>query len=160
MREAKEFKVDIGDVELSLVEWPGDSDPVLLLHATGFHSRYWTRIVENLPGQHIDAVDLRFHGASGAVGEVDWKLLADDIRLLIEQLDLSKLVGVGQSIVNQLIDKRMSKSQQMRWSPGAHALLQVRAELVEAVLVLHFPAGIEALPGRINFTRLPTDPKI
>jgi hypothetical protein len=29
-----------------------------------------------------------------------------------------------ESAVNQLIDKRMSKSQQMRWSPlGAHALL-------------------------------------
>lgn len=37
-----------------------------------------------------------------------------------------------ESAVNQLIDKRMSKSQQMRWSPmGAHALLQVRAELVD-----------------------------
>jgi hypothetical protein len=37
-----------------------------------------------------------------------------------------------ESAVNQLIDKRMSKSQQMRWSPeGAHALLQVRAEVVD-----------------------------
>ena len=40
-----------------------------------------------------------------------------------------------ESAVNQLIDKRMSKSQQMRWSPaGAHALLQVRAELVDGKL--------------------------
>ena len=40
-----------------------------------------------------------------------------------------------ESAVNQLIDKRMSKSQQMRWSPmGAHALLQVRAELVDGRL--------------------------
>jgi hypothetical protein len=37
-----------------------------------------------------------------------------------------------ESAVNQLIDKRMWKSQQMRWSPmGAHWLLQVRAELVD-----------------------------
>jgi hypothetical protein len=35
----------------------------------------------------------------------------------------------AESAVNQLIDKRMSKSQQMRWSPLA--LLQVRAELVD-----------------------------
>ena len=40
-----------------------------------------------------------------------------------------------ESAVNQLIDKRMSKSQQMRWSPrGAHWLLQVRAELVDGCL--------------------------
>ena len=40
-----------------------------------------------------------------------------------------------ESAVNQLIDKRMSKSQQMRWSPmGVHALLQVRAELVDGRL--------------------------
>ena len=40
-----------------------------------------------------------------------------------------------ESAVNQLIDKRMSKSQQMRWSPeGAHALLQVRVEVVDGRL--------------------------
>ena len=40
-----------------------------------------------------------------------------------------------ESAVNQLIDKRMSKSQQMRWSPmGAHFLLQVRAELADGRL--------------------------
>ena len=40
-----------------------------------------------------------------------------------------------ESAVNELIDKRMSKSQQMRWSPnGAHLLLQVRAELVDGRL--------------------------
>ena len=40
-----------------------------------------------------------------------------------------------ESAVNQLIDKRMSKSQQMRWSPlGAHRLLQVRVQLVDGRL--------------------------
>ena len=37
-----------------------------------------------------------------------------------------------ESAVNQLIDKRMSKSQQMRWSNrGAHLLLQVRADVFD-----------------------------
>jgi hypothetical protein len=44
-----------------------------------------------------------------------------------------------ESAVNQLIDKRMSKSQQMRWSPrGAHAVLQVRAEAVDRRLRADF----------------------
>ena len=40
-----------------------------------------------------------------------------------------------ESAVNQLLDKRMSKSQQMRWShTGAHLLLQVRADVVDGRL--------------------------
>ena len=98
MRTAIEHRIDIGDVELSVLEWPGSGDPVLLLHATGFHSRCWTQVVEQLPGQHVYAVDLRFHGGSDALGEVDWKLLAKDIPLLIQHLDLRAMVGVGHSI--------------------------------------------------------------
>jgi pimeloyl-ACP methyl ester carboxylesterase len=103
MREPEEFRVDIGDVELSLTEWAGDSDPVLLLHATGFHSRCWNQVIKQLPGSHVYAVDLRFHGGSGDAGEVDWNLLAEDIRLLIAQLDLKNLVGAGHSLGGYLI---------------------------------------------------------
>ena len=40
-----------------------------------------------------------------------------------------------ESAVNQLIDKRMSKSQQMRWDPQcAHQLLQVRVRVVDGQL--------------------------
>ncbi len=40
-----------------------------------------------------------------------------------------------ESAVNQIIDKRMSKSQQMRWSPqGAHLLIQVRTSVLDGRL--------------------------
>ena len=53
-----------------------------------------------------------------------------------------------ESAVNQLIDKRMSKSQQMRWSPlGAHALLQVRAELVDGRLGAAFARWYPGFAG-------------
>ena len=103
MRQAKTHLIDIGEVELSVLEWPGDGDPVLLLHATGFHSRCWSQVVEHLPGEHIYAADLRFHGGSGAVGDVNWQLLVEDTRLLIEHLDLNGLVGVGHSIGGYLM---------------------------------------------------------
>jgi hypothetical protein len=36
-----------------------------------------------------------------------------------------------ESAVNRLVNRRMNKSQQMRWSPhGAHFLLQVRAAVL------------------------------
>ena len=44
-----------------------------------------------------------------------------------------------ESAVNQLVDKRISKSQQMRWSnQGAHLLLQVRADVIDGRLVDDF----------------------
>jgi hypothetical protein len=57
-----------------------------------------------------------------------------------------------ESAVNQLIDKRMSKSQQMRWSPlGAHALLQVRAELVDGRLGAAFSRWYPGFAGENRF---------
>lgn len=57
-----------------------------------------------------------------------------------------------ESAVNQLIDKRMSKSQQMRWSPmGAHALLQVRAELVDGRLNTAFSRWYPGFAGENHF---------
>lgn len=142
MRDTREFRIDIGDVELSVLEWPGEGDPVLLLHATGFHSRCWTQVVEQLPGQHIYAVDLRFHGASSDEGEVDWKLLAEDIRILVEQLELRQLVGVGHSIGGHLIT-RVAASLQDRFkqlvlidpvimSPERYARMHEFVEAIDA----------------------------
>jgi hypothetical protein len=40
------------------------------------------------------------------------------------------------SVMNHLVNHRLSKKQQMRWSPeGAHYLLQVRAELLNGSLI-------------------------
>ena len=41
-----------------------------------------------------------------------------------------------ESVMNHLVNHRLSKKQQMRWSPaGAHYLLQVRAELLNGTLL-------------------------
>jgi len=56
-----------------------------------------------------------------------------------------------ESTVNQLIDKRMSKSQQMRWSPmDAHLLLQVRIELVDGRLGDTFRRRYPCFAGEEN----------
>lgn len=103
MRQTREYHLDIGDVELAVVEWPGEGDPVLLLHATGFHSRCWNQVVKRLPDRHIFAVDLRYHGKSGGIGQIDWNILSDDISLLVDRLDLRNAVGVGHSIGGYLM---------------------------------------------------------
>ena len=108
MQQTREYHLDIGDVELAVVEWPGEGDPILLLHATGFHSRCWNQVVSRLPGCQIFAADLRYHGKSGSLGEVDWGLLSRDIALLVERLDLRNIVGVGHSIGGYLLARAVS----------------------------------------------------
>ncbi|RLQ21623.1 alpha/beta fold hydrolase [Seongchinamella sediminis] len=103
MLDTREYHLDIGDVELAVVEWPGEGDPVLLLHATGFHSRCWNQVVTRLPGRHIYAVDLRYHGRSGSLGQVDWNVLAADISALVQRLDLRNTIGVGHSVGGYLL---------------------------------------------------------
>ena len=47
--------------------------------------------------------------------------------------------SVAESVVNQVIAKRMVKKQQMRWTPrGAHLLLQVRARVLNDQLAGDF----------------------
>jgi pimeloyl-ACP methyl ester carboxylesterase len=112
MQDCKEFRLEIGDTELSVIEWAGTGDPILLLHATGFHSRCWNEVVRCLPGRHIYAVDLRFHGASGDTGPINWHVLSEDIQALVERLDLTHLIGVGHSIGGYLIARAAAHAPQ------------------------------------------------
>lgn len=96
--QPRTYLVELPDVALQVTEWPGDSDPVLLLHATGFHSRCWDSIARELQGVHLYAVDIRFHGGSDRHGPVNWLLMAGDIEALLQRLDLQRVIGVGHSL--------------------------------------------------------------
>ena len=53
------------DVELALLEWPGDGPPALLHHANGFCAALWAPIAERLSDRfRVFAVDARGHGDS------------------------------------------------------------------------------------------------
>ncbi len=97
-RQPHTYPVELDGVTLQVNEWPGDSDPVLLLHATGFHSRCWDSIARQLENVHILAVDARFHGGSDNHGQPNWQLMAADIEQLVRQLDLQRVVAAGHSM--------------------------------------------------------------
>jgi hypothetical protein len=55
--------------------------------------------------------------------------------------------------MNHLINHRMSKKQQMRWSPaGAHSLLQVRVELLNGTLLDRFRVWHERFRTSSRYT--------
>ena len=56
-----------------------------------------------------------------------------------------------ESAVNRLIDKRMSKSQQMRWDPeSAHLLRQVRVRVVDSQLRDDFARWYPEFPSNAS----------
>ncbi len=105
-REPTATDIDVQGDRLAVLEWPGEGDPVLLLHATGFHSRCWNQVVRLLPQQRILAVDLRYHGASdGGEAAPDWGHMSRDIELLVSELGLNNVIGVGHSIGGHLVTR-------------------------------------------------------
>lgn len=103
MRQPNTYPVELAGTTLQVTEWPGSGNPVLMLHATGFHSRCWDEIARRLPDASLYAVDLRFHGGSERSGDVNWPLMAEDIKQLLQTLDLQNVVGVGHSIGGYLV---------------------------------------------------------
>ena len=62
MRTPEETYIEVGDARLCVWRWAGDAakQPILFLHATGFHARLWDAIIEEFPDHSCYAADLRF----------------------------------------------------------------------------------------------------
>jgi hypothetical protein len=59
-----------------------------------------------------------------------------------------------ESVMNHLVNHRLSKKQQMRWSPeGAHYLLQVRAELLNGTLTDAYRVANPRFRGKSAFVQ-------
>jgi lipase len=85
--------------QLAVWEWPGTGSPILFTHATGFHARLWKQIIEQLPGRHIFAIDLRGHGCSDKNFEsYDWRRFGEDVAFIARELGLRDAMGVGHSL--------------------------------------------------------------
>ncbi len=92
---------DVPDTRISYFEWGDPAAPIILLaHATGFHARIWDKTIAALPeGFRIIAIELRGHGRSEYEKPLEsWRMIAGDIRELIQRLDLTDIVGVGHSM--------------------------------------------------------------
>lgn len=79
---------------------PGDADPLVLIHATGFHARVWDRTIAHLARRYrVIAPDMRGHGRSGRTGPIaSWREPVSDLAELCDHLDLAGAVGVGHSM--------------------------------------------------------------
>jgi len=92
-------RLQVGAQSLALWEWPGDGDPILLVHATGFHARCWDAIARLLPGRHIFALDQASHGQSAPKPPpYEAALFGEDLAGVLRAMSLRRVTGVGHSM--------------------------------------------------------------
>jgi len=104
-RAPKSFTVALRNSTMMIHEWEGEGNPVLLVHATGFHGRCWDQVVAKLPeSQHVIAIDLPCHGGSEKTAPpYTWPSFADDVIDFIEKKNLNNVLAVGHSFGGHIV---------------------------------------------------------
>lgn len=91
----------VNGLRIRYYDWGGVGDPIVLLHATGFHGRVYRPIVEWLTTiGHVWSYDQRGHGDSEAPHELeqyDWTLTTDDLRGFITEMGWKGVRAFGHS---------------------------------------------------------------
>lgn len=105
--------IRVNGISMTYYEWrakPGNTEtPLLFAHATGFHGRTFDAIAERFPNRRVLSLDMRGHGRSEGGPIEDWRVLADDVNAVLDQLRIRRAVGIGHSM-------------------GAHTLVQCASE--------------------------------
>ncbi len=82
MMEPKSGNLEVNGVRLHTLDWGGDGDPIVVLHATGFLGRIYAPIASALTRiGHVYSYDQRGHGDSAPSpdGEYDWQRTMEDL---------------------------------------------------------------------------------
>lgn len=93
------MKATVGDLELGYIQ-QGQGQPVVLIHGFPLNKSMWEHQVQALAGRYrVVAVDLRGHGESRVVeAPADMDTYADDVKALLDHLDISQAVIAGFSM--------------------------------------------------------------
>jgi len=113
MRNPTSRSVFIRDKLINVYVWPAldDSghdnsigDPIVFLHATGFHARCWDKIIRQLPNNApIFAIDALSHGKSDSIDPpYHWHRFAEYTEEVITELGISNITIVGHSFGGHL----------------------------------------------------------
>jgi len=100
MVEPKSGNINVNGVRLHCLDWGGDGDPTIVLHATGFLGRIYAPIASALTRiGHVYSYDQRGHGDSSPApdGQYDWQRTMDDLAGFITVMGFSGVRAFGHS---------------------------------------------------------------
>ncbi len=133
----------INGVRLALYERAGAGQPLLFVHANGFHARCWDQVIARLPGRRCYAPDLRGHGRSDKPDPpYDWRVFGQDIAGLARALGLRGAVGVGHSLGGHAVALAAALA------PGAFGRLLLIDPVILPPAVYRLPAPAEHFAAR------------
>lgn len=96
---ARDIFVDANGLRLHLLDWGGEGQPVVLVHATGFLAALWHPVAVALtPLGRVLGLDIRGHGDSEPGDSYYWSVFPDDVAGVLSQLDLGPALLVGHSV--------------------------------------------------------------
>jgi pimeloyl-ACP methyl ester carboxylesterase len=100
--EPTEGFVDSSDGRLHYLDWGGTGLPTHFLHGNGFCAGTYAPFISYLENDlHIIASDVRGHGGSDQLNIRrirHWKIFAEDLKTLIEQIMSPPVIGIGHSL--------------------------------------------------------------
>ncbi|MEX2255836.1 MAG: alpha/beta hydrolase [Acidimicrobiia bacterium] len=103
--------VEHDGLEIAVLDWGGDGEPLLLLHPTGFCAGFLDPLAQRLGDRYRPiGVDMRAHGASDSPRDragYAFVHLADDIVAVLDHLGIDRCVALGESLgggVASLVD--------------------------------------------------------
>ena len=101
MQEPASGDLSVNGIRLRYYDWGGTGDPIVVVHATGFHGRVYRPIVEALKGiGHVWSYDQRGHGDSAApegLENYDWSFTMNDLGGFITAMGWSRVRAFGHS---------------------------------------------------------------
>jgi len=98
--EPKSGFVNVNGIRLHTLDWGGEGEPIVVLHATGFLGRIYRPLAERLREiGHVYSYDQRGHGDSAASpdGNYDWTLTMRDLEGFIATMGWRKVRAIGHS---------------------------------------------------------------
>lgn len=99
MINPQRYSIGPAGAEIALLQWgERGKPPALLVHGTGFVAAVWDEVARELASAYtVYALDRRGHGASHKPGAYHFLDYADDVRRVMDALELRNVHGIGHS---------------------------------------------------------------